>query len=52
VGINGIDVKNFDELLSYLLANVYPGESVTLTYIRDGQTMTTDLVVGARPRSN
>ena len=51
VGIDGLDVKNFDELLSYLLANIYPGESVTLEYIRGGEKQTTELVIGARPRS-
>ncbi|MCL5429114.1 MAG: trypsin-like peptidase domain-containing protein [Chloroflexi bacterium] len=47
--IDGIAVKNFDELISYLFTHKSPGETVTLTLIRDEQEMQIDLVLGARP---
>jgi 2-alkenal reductase len=47
--IDGMAVKNFDELISYLFTHKSPGETVTLTLIRDGEEMQLDLVLGARP---
>ena len=47
--IDGIAIKNFDELISYLFTHKSPGETVTLTLIRDGQETQIDLVLGARP---
>ena len=49
IAIDGIAIKNFDELISYLFTHKSPGETVTLTLIRDGQEMQIDLVLGARP---
>ncbi len=45
----GLEVKDFDEMLSYLFANIYPGDTVKIDYIRGGEKFTTEMVIGARP---
>jgi 2-alkenal reductase len=47
--IDGITIKSFDELISYLFKHKSPGDIVTLTLLRNGQEMQVDLVLGARP---
>lgn len=49
VAIDGTPVNNFDHLISYLIAHTEVGQVVTITFIRDGETLQTDLTVGARP---
>jgi 2-alkenal reductase len=52
LAIDGQDVLNFSEMLSYLFNNTQPGDVVQFTVFRDGETMTIDLTVGARPQNN
>jgi 2-alkenal reductase len=47
--IDGIAIKNFDDLISYLFTHKSPGETVSLTIIREGGEIQIDLVLGARP---
>ena len=47
--IDGVPVNNFDQLLSYLVTNKAPGETVTLTVLRDGQTLDVPVTLGERP---
>lgn len=49
--IDGVTVKNFDQLISYLFTSKSPGETVTLTVIRNGQEMQIDLALGTRPKT-
>jgi 2-alkenal reductase len=42
-------VYQFSDLLSYLLNYKSPGDTVTLTILRDGQELQLDLVLGSRP---
>ncbi|MEX2161206.1 MAG: trypsin-like peptidase domain-containing protein [Anaerolineales bacterium] len=49
VAIDGIHIKNFDELISYLFKQKSPGEVVTLTVIRNGEELDLALTLGARP---
>jgi S1-C subfamily serine protease len=49
VGIDGNPIQNFDEMIAYLFTHKSPGESVQLAIIRDGDEITLDLVLGARP---
>jgi 2-alkenal reductase len=49
IAIDGVTIKNFDELISYLFKHKTPGETATLTIIRDGEQQDIDLVLGARP---
>jgi serine protease Do len=50
VGIDGVQVQQFDDLLSYLVRNTEVGQTVTLTVLRDGKEMTVDLTLAARPQ--
>jgi len=47
--IDGLQVANFDQLLSYLIANKSPGETVVLTVLRGGQTLEIPVTLGERP---
>jgi 2-alkenal reductase len=47
--IDGLPVSNFDQLLSYLVTNKSPGDTVTLTVLRDGQTLDVPITLGERP---
>ena len=47
--IDGIPVKTFDELLSYLITNKSPGDTVVLTILRDGKSMDVPVTLDKRP---
>lgn len=47
--VDDVAVNNFDELIGYLVANTRPGQTVTLTIIRDGQLQEVELTLGERP---
>jgi S1-C subfamily serine protease len=47
--IDGNPIRNFSEMLSYLINNTGPGDSVVLTVLRDGQEMEVTLTLGSRP---
>jgi 2-alkenal reductase len=49
VGINDIMVTQFEELISYLFTDTKPGDTVTLHLLRDGEQMSVDVTVEARP---
>jgi 2-alkenal reductase len=46
---DGKPVRTFDELLSYLLTNKSPGDTVVLTVLRDGQMVDVSVTLGERP---
>ncbi len=48
VAVDGQQIKDFSELLSYLVVNKNPGETITFTVIRNGQTLDVDVVLGRR----
>ncbi len=48
-GIDGQPVKTFDDLLVYLSLNTSPGQQVTLTILRNGQSQDVSLTLGTRP---
>lgn len=49
VAMDGVPIKNFDQLLSYLINNKGPGDSLVLTIIRDGETLDITLTLEERP---
>ncbi len=49
VAMDGKPVKTFDELLSYLVTNKSPGDTLVLTVVRDGQRMDLTLTLASRP---
>jgi 2-alkenal reductase len=49
IAIDGQTVYQFGDLLSYLLNNKKPGDTIMLTVLRDGQQMQVELLLGSRP---
>jgi S1-C subfamily serine protease len=47
---NGAPVRDYTDLISKLTATTKPGDSVTLTIIRDGKQQDVKVTVGERPR--
>lgn len=50
IAIDGLSIKSFDDLISYLFRQKSPGETVRLTVLRSGAELEIDLVLGSRPR--
>ncbi|MFN8374090.1 MAG: trypsin-like peptidase domain-containing protein [Anaerolineae bacterium] len=51
VAINGTYLANMSDLLTYLIMNTAPGDEVTLTIIRGGQTLDVPVTLATRPTS-
>ena len=49
IGIDGIEIFEFDTLLKYLITNKSPGDVVTLSILRDGQELDLEMTLGKRP---
>jgi 2-alkenal reductase len=47
--IDGQRILRFDELLSYLITNKSPGDTVTLTVLREGEEIELELTLDKRP---
>jgi S1-C subfamily serine protease len=48
IAINGARIRNSDDLSTYLEENTLPGQTVSLTIIRNNQTMNISVVLGTR----
>ncbi|MEQ8672725.1 MAG: trypsin-like peptidase domain-containing protein [Aggregatilineales bacterium] len=49
VAVDGIFVRNMDELVAYLVVNTKPNDSVTLVVVRGSNTFETEVTLRARP---
>ena len=49
IGVEGLTLDSFYELQVYLTRNTKPGDTVTLTIIRDGDIIVVDFTLGSRP---
>jgi len=49
IAIDGIEVKTFSELMSYLVNKTNVGQTVKLTLLRDGKQMDVNVTLTARP---
>jgi S1-C subfamily serine protease len=49
LGVDNQTVNKIDDLLSYIESNKKAGDTVTFMVLRDGEMMSIDLVLGARP---
>lgn len=47
--IDDVPVRRFEDMVSYLVTEAAPGQTVTLTVLRDGTEMQFDVVLGSRP---
>jgi 2-alkenal reductase len=50
--IDDMPVRRFEDLVGYLVTKAAPGQTVTLTLLRDGEEMQLDVVLGSRPNAN
>ena len=49
VGLNGLRVRNFNDLSVYLERNTQPGMKINLTIIRSNQKLIKQIILGERP---
>lgn len=49
IAIENIIVRDLDQLLAFLVENTAPGDTVTLTIIREGEQLDIDVTLGVRP---
>lgn len=49
--VDGKPVRKLSDVISYIFVNRSPGESIELTVVRGGKTITATLVLGSRPAS-
>ena len=49
IGIDGISVSTFEDILIYIALNTHPGQNVELTIVRDGKTQDISLTLEPRP---
>ncbi|MEW6566627.1 MAG: trypsin-like peptidase domain-containing protein [Chloroflexota bacterium] len=49
IAIDGLPVREFGDLLTYLVTSTEVGQVVVLTVIRDGQQLEVPVTIGARP---
>ncbi len=50
VAINGLPMPNFAEMIAYLAKNTRPGDTITLTVLRNSQLVDLPLTLGSRAR--
>ena len=48
IAVDGIEIKDFSELMSYLVLNASVGDDIVLTIIRSGKTMDVTVTLGQR----
>ena len=48
-GINGKPVTTFEDLVSYLSSSTQPGQTVTLTILRNGKDVQVKVILGTQP---
>jgi serine protease Do len=49
IAINGQKVNNFGDMVSYIVMNFKPGDSVKFTVYRDGTSVDVPVTLGSRP---
>jgi 2-alkenal reductase len=49
IAIDGHPVRTFSDLLSYLIQEKSPGDTIIFTILRDDQEIEIDLILGKRP---
>jgi S1-C subfamily serine protease len=49
IAVDGHPVEGFSEFLSYLVMNKHPGETVSLTILRNGEKLDIQVILDKRP---
>jgi S1-C subfamily serine protease len=47
--IDGVEVRDFNEMITYLIYHKSPGDKVIMTVLRDNQVIDVELILGKRP---
>jgi S1-C subfamily serine protease len=50
LAVDGVDIHDFDDLLTYIAIDTNPGQEIELLVLRDGQEKKVKVTVGARPK--
>lgn len=51
VGVDGQDIKDFSEMLSYMMLNKQPGDDIEITVLRGEEELILTVTLGERPES-
>jgi len=51
IAIDGKSIDTFNDLLVYIALETRPGQTVTLTIVRNGKESDIDLLIGSRPET-
>jgi 2-alkenal reductase len=51
IRVDELDILEFSELLSYMMLNKVPGETMDVTVLRNGEALTLTVTLGERPTS-
>jgi 2-alkenal reductase len=49
IAIDGVEVRDFNEMITFLINHRTPGDTVTVTLIRDDQKIDVEMTLGKRP---
>jgi 2-alkenal reductase len=49
IAVDGNEVRDFNDMISYLFTYKDPGDTVIMTVLRDGETLELELTLGKRP---
>jgi S1-C subfamily serine protease len=49
IAVDGMEVRDFNEMITYLINHKSPGDTVVMTVLRDDQEIEIDLTIGKRP---
>ncbi len=49
IAVDGQEVLQFSDMLSYMLLNKHPGDTMTITVLRNGETLDLTVTLGERP---
>jgi 2-alkenal reductase len=49
IAIDGVDVRDFNEMITYLITNKSPGDTIVLTVLRGDEEIKLDLTLEKRP---
>jgi len=52
IQVDEVEINNFSELLSYMMLNKTPGDTMDMTVLRNGEEMTFMVTLGERPSVN
>jgi 2-alkenal reductase len=51
VGVDGQEILQFSDMLSYMMLNKKPGDTMVVTVLRDGETLDLTVTLGERPEN-